>query len=135
MLISGSQDSEVSPLVNEGKLIQSIDFSGVELQRVGSTWRVLSKIPTLKIEQPEQYIIQWKQDPLELLTASPMVMDTAQTMPVVVWLAGQQEAAVYEFMIDATQQAVYVKQHQQERWFVMDYAKLSLFIPAELLKQ
>lgn len=133
MLMTNDEDQVAKPLVAQEQLIQAIDFNGIEIQRLGANWRVLSKFPTVQVEQPEQLIAEWKQRPLQTLSNSPMLMDTVKSMPVVVWIAGQEEGAVYEFFIDDSEQSVYIKDHQNDTWFVHDYGQLHVLIPHQLL--
>lgn len=132
MLMSNAQNVESRPLIANQELIQAIDFNGVEIQRLGASWRVLSKVPTLTIEQPEELILNWKNQPVQVLASSPMLMESVRSIPVVVWIAGQEEGAVFEFFIDDNDQSAYIKDHKNNTWLVHNYAQLNVFIPAQL---
>ncbi len=133
MFSSNGDNTKAQPLLESGSMVQAIDFSGIELQRVGTGWRVLSKIPTATLDQPVAYIDTWINQPLEQITTSPMVLDSASSLPVAVWLAGQNEARLYKFVIDHQQQSVYVHDQTRNIWFALDYQHLSQFIPSVLL--
>ncbi|QTH62703.1 hypothetical protein J1N51_07890 [Psychrosphaera ytuae] len=133
MLMSDEQDQVVAPLLPPDAIIQAIDFSGVELQRVGPSWRVLSQVPNPQIERPEAFVETWQNQPLTSLAHSPMLMENATAWPVVVWVAGQEEGWVFEFVIDTTEQTVYINARRDERWYQLDYAQLPQFVPSVVL--
>lgn len=133
MLMSEEQDQVTSPLLPSELIVQALDFSGVELQRVGPSWRVLSQLPNPQITQPSTFVENWQNRALTSLAHSPMMMEGATVWPVVAWLAGQEEGWVFEFVIDQSNQTVYIKAHQEERWYQLDYALLPSFIPSVVL--
>lgn len=133
MFATNSEKMAVEPLVPNSKLVQAIDFSGIEIQRLGATWRVLSKIPTATITNPEGYVETWVQQPLEQIESVPLVLDSALSLPVVVWLAGNEEGLIFEFVIDHQEQSVYVQNKMTGSWYALKYSMLPQFIPRELL--
>lgn len=133
MFSGNSKPIEQRPLIANATLMQAIDFSGIELQRVGTGWRVLSQIATAKIEQPEQFVATWSQQPLESLASEPILLEGVISLPVVVWIAGKSEGQVYQFMIDHQQQSVYVLDQTAQQWFMLPYQQLSNFIPEAIL--
>ncbi|GAB2991307.1 hypothetical protein [Psychrosphaera aestuarii] len=133
MFASNSVKTSIQPLVESSQLIQAIDFSGIEIQRLGATWRVLSKIPTANITQPKEFIETWSKQPLEQIERSPMVLDSAISIPVVVWLSGKSEGQIYEFVIDHQEQSVYIHDKTKDVWFALKYSQLYQFIPREIV--
>ncbi len=133
MFATNSEKMAVEPLVPNSKLVQAIDFSGIEIQRLGASWRVLSKIPTATISNPEEYVETWVQQPLEQIESVPLVLDSAVSLPVVVWLAGNEEGLIFEFVIDHQEQSVYVQNKMTGNWYALKYSMLPQFIPRELL--
>ena len=125
--------NEPATLVEQDELIQAIDFSGIELQRVGSSWRVLSRIATANVEQPAAFVEQWQLQPLEQLDSEPVILQSAERLPVVVWLVGQSEGLIFEFFIDHNEQTVYVNNKATGQWFVMSYPMLFEYIPRDII--
>jgi hypothetical protein len=133
MMSGNRQPVEERPLLASNKLVQALDFSGIELQRIGTGWRVLSQIPNLNIPQPHTFIDVWTQQPLESLSSEPMLLEGSVNLPVVAWLAGEAEGNVFEFVINKQNQSVYIHDKFSDQWFALPYSQLGAFIPEILL--
>lgn len=125
---------QVMSLLPANTLVQTIDFNGIQFERLGTGWRTLSDIEGVEITTPQRYLENWLEQPFVTLSTPPAVLQSAQSSVVVVWVAGQSGGWVYEFLIDHVEQSVYVKAHQTEIWYQVPYHLLEQLIPAVLLR-
>lgn len=125
---------QVLSLLPASTLVQTMDFNGIQFERLGTGWRTLTDIDGVTVEAPQSYLDNWLQQPFVTLDSPPVVLQSAQSSVVVVWVAGQNSGWVYEFLIDHPQQSVYVKAHQTETWYQVPYHLLEQLIPAVLLR-
>lgn len=133
MFVDGQTSEAPQALLPQNSLVQSIDYSGVKLERIGSNWRVLTELQDVELTSASDYVTVWQQQPFTLLLAEPLMLDSARSLPVVVWVAGQASGWVYEFVIDAQEGTAYVKDHRQSLWYVVEPHLLSQLIPPSVL--
>jgi len=134
-MMTGNQTAEqIQPLLPEGTLIQSIDFNGIKLERVGATWRILTNISEPDMADANPYLETWQKQPFQTLISPPLMLETAKSLPVVIWVAGQANGWVYEFVIDHIEGTLYVKDHQRGLWYEIEQQYLSQLIPHQLTK-
>lgn len=134
MMTQGSDSGVSDTLVGDGTIIQSIDFNGIKLERLGSNWRTVTAIEIDETINPALIIESWTQQSFDTLDDTPMIANTAQVFLVVVWVAGEPNGWVYEFVIDNVAQTSYVKNHQTRTWFEIDQASVPHLIPPSLIK-
>ena len=132
-MMTGDQTVEpIQTLLPQGTLIQSVDFNGIKLERVGASWRILTDISEPDMADAKHYLDTWQQQPFQTLTSAPLMLETAMSLPVVIWVAGQTNGWVYEFVIDHVEGTTYVKDHQHSLWYVVEQQYLSQLIPQQL---
>lgn len=130
-----SASGERQPLLPIESILQSIDYSGIKFERIGSNWRISSQLSTDSIDDVNQYIATWQQQDFEVMTDTPLMLATSRSLPVVIWALGQQQGWIYEFIVDDVERTLYVKDHARNLWYLLDYRFLPQLVPAPLLKQ
>lgn len=134
MMTQGHESGETNTLVGANTIIQSIDFNGIKIERLGATWRSVSTIELTKPLNTDLIVETWTQQPFVALQSPPLMLDTTEIYLVVVWAAGESSGWVYEFAVDKVEQTTYVKNHQQNTWFYVEPASLTHLIPESLLE-
>lgn len=134
MMTQGHESGETNTLVGVNTIIQSIDFNGIKIERLGANWRSISGLELNKPLNTELIIETWTQQPFVALQSPPLLLDTTKIFLVVVWAAGEPSGWVYEFAVDNVEQTAYVKDHQQNIWFYIEPASLAHLIPEPILE-
>lgn len=133
MMTEGQVSGGTETLVPAHTIIQHIDFNGVKIERLGATWRTVATVDHSDKINASLIIETWTQQPFDLLAEPPLVLDTAKTLLVVVWVAGEPNGWVYEFIIDDVNQTAYIKDHQMQRWFMVNQDPIEHLIPSVIL--
>lgn len=134
MMTGGGKQGESQVLVANNTIIQNIDFNGVKLERLGASWRTVSTLQQeVQINAP-LIIETWTQQPFNTLSHAPVILDTAKVFLVVVWAAGEPNGWIYEFVVDEVNQTSFVKSHQAQTWFEIDFDSMPHLVPAVLLE-
>ena len=133
MFVDGQSSDAPQSLIPQNTFVQSIDFTGIKLERIGSGWRIVTELKQPEMDPAKSYIETWQQQPFSLLLTEPMMLESAKSFPVVVWVAGQASGWVYEFVIDQQEGTAYVKDHQLSLWYAVELRYLTQLIPQAVL--
>ena len=134
MITGGKPEQVPQSLVPAESFIQSLDFSGIKLERIGTGLRVLTDLKTAQMNPASNYVDTWQGQPFELLLSEPLILDSATSVPVVVWVAGQASGWVYRVVIDEQQGTVYIQDSRQSLWYAVGREYLTQLVPAPLLQ-
>lgn len=134
MFVSGDENTTQQFLLPVGGIVQTVDFSGIKLERIGTTWRIESKISEPKMGSASDYVQAWLDISLTGSNQSPELSQSSLRLPVVVWLAGNAEGRVFEAYLDKAQELAYIFDHTHQLWFALSPAQLHSLIPTELLR-
>ena len=125
---------DVSSLLPASTLVQTIDFNGIKFERLGTGWRTLTELKDVQIESPKRFLDVWLQQPFVITSGPPQLSTEVQSSIVVVWVAGQSNGWVYEFLIEHRQQQAYAKAHADGTWYSIPYHQINQLIPEVLLR-
>lgn len=115
------------PLVPENSLIMTLDFGAQKIERIGRGWRVLGEEIDATVDQSMLTTIveNWRQ---ATITPSEQIIQD-DGLIVVVWLAGQDLARVYQF--DQQNKTLLVKVDKQV-YQISSMPLNALFLPGAL---
>ena len=133
---NASEDTlSAQPLIAADELILSLDFNQYVIERIGRTWRLVSKetTPALSDERVANVAIAWQQQHLEHAgNEASALINNGQTPAqiVTIWLAGHSDGQVFAFYQDAGRW--FVRHQQSERLMIVSDELYSSFIPVTL---
>ena len=86
---------QLVPLLPANSVLMTIDFGAQKVERIGRGWRIQSAHENAITSEMNlnQLVINWQQS--EMLLSDDLQRDNG--LVVVVWLAGQEQARIYQF--------------------------------------
>ncbi|WP_438865509.1 hypothetical protein [Neptunicella sp.] len=122
MLLQNAEQSQSQLLLPESSEIMAIDYGTHKIERIGRGWRAVPGL-NLNESQLNNINIHWQQ-----AIGQPIDGQLSQPYIVTIWLAGQEQGAVYKVLPQGEDLLV---QHQQQIYLVK-HQSLSSFIPLEI---
>lgn len=121
MLLQNAEPSQSQLLLPESSEIMAIDYGTHKIERIGRGWRAT---PSLNLDESQlnKITVHWQQT-----TGQPIDGRLKQPYIVTIWLAGQEQGAVYKILPQGEDLLV---QFQQQVYLVKQQS-LSDFIPIE----
>lgn len=129
----GEDDIEQASLITQTAVIQSIDFSGIKLERIGAAWRVLASIELSNEIAADQIAQAWQYQQFTLLNEQPQLMATISRYPIVIFAHGYEQAQLFDVILEPQTDLAYVFNKLTGQWFVMNRVDASQLIPKPLL--
>lgn len=133
MFVDGEEQAGLSFLLPENSIIQTIDYSGIKFERIGSTWRTVTSIETTNLSAAD-FADAWLNQEFNAISDAPDLTVSTRKLPVVIWLAGNGQGWIFEVMNDPQQGLTYLYSHQQQTWFELPENLVHQLIPSVLVK-
>lgn len=129
----GDKEVAQSSLIEAAAVIQSVDFSGIKLERIGANWRVLASVE-IGGDVATQSIVQgWQSQQFTILESEPQLMASISRYPVIIFAHGYESAQLFEVILEPQTDLAYVLNKLTGQWFVMNHIEASQLIPKPLL--
>jgi hypothetical protein len=134
MFVEGEKLNPSEQWLPAGSLVQTIDFTGIKLERIGSSWRIESKIADPDMGAPQGYVDAWLNAKFDDSLSAPELASNTIRIPIVIWLAGNAEGRVFEAYLDREQTLAFVYDHKYQIWYALSPQQLSQLVPQQLLR-
>lgn len=129
----GDNEVERSSLIDVNAIIQSIDFSGIKIERIGASWRTVNTSGLVGNISTEQIIQSWQYYEFTKLVDAPQLMASISRYPVIIFAHGYEQAQLFEIILEPQSDLAYAFNKITAQWFVMNYNEASMLIPEPLL--
>ena len=131
--VNNETDTEQSTLIKSDAIIQSIDFSGIKLERVGASWRVMSELSEISNISSQSIANAWQHQKFEVLTQAPNLMDDISRFPVIIYAHGYDNVQIFEVIIEPLSDLAYVVNNNTKQWFILSIQHSTSLLPTQIL--
>lgn len=127
--VSNENSNVKRSLIEPSQFVQNIDFNGVKIERIGNAWRTVTQVPFKQQLDAENITQNWTQQLVTVLAQPPKVAHSQSRLPVAVDIIGATSGLIFEFIVEPELAVVYIFDHQNDQWMIIEQAQLSLFVP------
>lgn len=131
--VESEDETQKATLIKVDAIIQSMDFSGVKIERIGASWRVVSSFETSKTVDAEKVTSFWQQAQFEQLNEAPELLQQTAQYPVIIFAHGYEQAQIFEVMLEPQNDLAYVHHKSNGTWFVLNHSEALMLLPSSLL--
>lgn len=130
--VSNENSSVKRSLIESSQFVQNIDFNGLKIERIGNAWRTVTQVPFKQKVDAGNMTQNWTQQLVTVLEQPPEVAQSHSRLPVSVDIIGPTSGLIFEFIVEPALSVVYIFDHQNNQWMVIEQTQLSLFVPSFL---
>lgn len=130
-LIANGETEAQTTLIEPNNIIQTIDYNGVKLERIGASWRVVSEINAESISAAH-YAQAWRTIRVTPIKTVPQLNTVTINFPVSIYTTGSNDTIVFEILANSEQ--VFIQNKLTQQWFQLTtYDELLTLVPESLL--